>query len=150
MTLRELFRDKTDSSAIQFLRSVLASNLSFLLDFCLCLAFVGIGRINYLVATVMSFTAGSVLNYYLSALWIFEGDKDERKLELAAFLAISFVGLALNALGMYFFTGLLHFHYLLSRVTAACLVFFFNFSCKKRFVFGALARLALAHRSKRG
>jgi putative flippase GtrA len=47
---------------------------------------------------------------------------------------------------MILFTGLLRIHYLISRVIAAILVFFFNFACKKFLVFGALARLSLAHR----
>jgi hypothetical protein len=85
MTLKELLHGKTDSSAIQLVRSVAVSNVAFALDFVLCLAFVSFAKINYLV----------------------------------------------------------------SRVMAAILVFFFNFACKKLLVFGALARLGLAHRTER-
>jgi putative flippase GtrA len=146
MTLKALFHGKTDSSAVQFLRSVVVSNIAFALDFGLCLAFVSLAKINYLLATVMSFTAGSTLNYFLSILWIFEENRSKRKVEFLAFLIISFAGLALNALGMFLLTGLLQIHYLVSRVVAATLVFFFNFACKKRLVFG---ELGLAHRPKR-
>lgn len=152
MTMKTLFRDRTDSSSVQLLRSVLVSNVSFLLDFGLCLLLVGSLKLHYVVATLLSFTAGSLMNYALSILWVFDGNRDERRIELVAFLAVSFIGLGLNALGMYLFTGLLHLHYLVSRVAAATLVFFFNYACKKHLVFGILATatLGLAHRRRRG
>lgn len=169
MTVSELFRGKTDSSRVQFLRSVLVSNVAFLVDFLLCLLFVGTLGIGYVPATAMSFTLASILNYRLSILWVFEGDKEERRLEFLAFLAVSFVGLGLNALGMHLFANVLGVHYLVARVMAASLVFLFNFGCKKELVFGWLARhpeisrgfarglgrslgraFGLAHRGKRG
>jgi putative flippase GtrA len=149
----QLFKGKPNSKYIQFLRSILVSNASFLLDFLLCLLFVGKLGMNYLLATALSFTAGSSLNYLVSIIWVFEGQKDQRKLEFALFLAISCIGLALNALGMYLLTGLGHVHYLLSRVASASTVFLFNYFSKKYFLFGWLEEhsfLGLAHRDRRG
>jgi putative flippase GtrA len=151
--LRQLFKGRPSSKYIQFLRSILVSNVSFLLDFSLCLLFVGGLGMNYLFATALSFTAGSSLNYFLSVLWVFEGDRSSRRLEFLLFLAISLVGLALNGLGMYLLTGLASLHYLLSRVGSASAVFLFNYFTKKYFLFGWLEKrgfLGLAHRENRG
>lgn len=151
--LGQLFKGRPSSKYIQFLRSILVSNVSFLLDFSLCLLLVGSLGLNYILATTLSFTAGSSLNYLLSVLWVFEGDKSGRRIEFLLFLAISFVGLGLNALGMYLLTGLAGLHYLLSRVGSASAVFLFNYFAKKYFLFGLLERrgfLGLAHRDPRG
>lgn len=151
--LGQLFKGRPGSKYIQFLRSILVSNVSFLLDFSLCLLLVGSLGLNYILATTLSFTAGSSLNYLLSVLWVFEGDKSGRRIEFLLFLAISFVGLGLNALGMYLLTGLAGLHYLLSRVGSASAVFLFNYFAKKYFLFGLLERrgfLGLAHRDPRG
>jgi putative flippase GtrA len=151
--LGQLFKGRPGSKYIQFLRSILVSNVSFLLDFSLCLLLVGSLGFNYILATTLSFTAGSSLNYLLSVLWVFEGDKSGRRIEFLLFLAISFVGLGLNALGMYLLTGLAGLYYLLSRVGSASAVFLFNYFAKKYFLFGLLERrgfLGLAHRDPRG
>jgi putative flippase GtrA len=151
--LGQLFKGRPSSKYIQFLRSILVSNVSFLLDFSLCLLFVGGLGMNYILATALSFTAGSSLNYSLSVLWVFEGDKSSRRLEFLLFLAISAIGLALNGLGMYLLAGIANLHYLVARVASASSVFLFNYFCKKYLLFGWLKDsgfLGLVHRDRRG
>jgi Predicted membrane protein len=142
--IEDLLHGRPNSKRVQFLRSILVSNASFLLDYALCLLFVGGLGLDYLVSTALSFTAGTSLNYLLSIRWVFEGDKDGRTLEFALFLAISLVGLALNGLGMYLLTGLCRVRYFISRPLVATTVFLFNYYCKKYLLFG------LAHRGRRG
>jgi len=126
----------------QFLRSVLVSNLSFLLDLGLCAFLVEQLGLEYMIATLFSFTAGSCLNYLLSILWIFEGDRQKRKVEFSFFIAISFIGLGLNSLGMYLFTSVAGWFFLYSRIVSAAIVFLFNYLCKKYLLFIRLGRAA--------
>ena len=105
--LKKLLVGKTDSGKAQFLRSILVSNVSFALDFCVCLLLVGRLRLNYLAATALSFTAGTALNYALSVLWVFdERPVDNRRLEFGFYLFIAALGLGLNALSMLCAAGL--------------------------------------------
>jgi putative flippase GtrA len=136
--LKALFVGKTDSGKAQFLRSILVSNVSFALDFSVCLLLVGRLKVNYLAATALSFTAGTALNYALSVLWVFdERPVEDRRLEFGFYLFISVLGLGLNALSMLLFTGLLRLHYLVSRVLGATLVFFFNYFSRKKLLFSS-------------
>jgi putative flippase GtrA len=136
----ERLKRRPETKYGQFLRSILASNLSFLLDFGLCLVFVEAFGIDYLIATAMSFAAGNSLNYLLSILWIFESDTGKRKIEFTAYLLVSFVGLGLNTLGMYLFTSLAGLYFLYSRLISSAMVFLFNYFCKKYLVFHWLKR----------
>jgi putative flippase GtrA len=145
--LKKLLVGKTGSGKAQFVRSILVSNVSFALDFCVCLLLVGRLKLNYLAATALSFTAGTALNYALSVLWVFdERPVENRRLEFGFYLFIAALGLGLNALSMLFFTGLLHVHYLVSRVLSASLVFFFNYFARKKLLFSQSRFAAIAER----
>jgi len=145
--LKALFVGKTDSGKAQFLRSILVSNVSFALDFSVCLLLVGRLKVNYLAATALSFTAGTALNYALSVLWVFDiRAVEDRRLEFGFYLFISALGLGLNALSMLLFTGLLRLHYLVSRVLSATLVFFFNYFSRKKLLFSQSRLTAIVGR----
>lgn len=120
----------------EFLRSALVSSISFALDFLVCMLIVESAGLDYVAATAISFTAGTVLNYFLSLHWVFgRSGKLSRHLGFLAFIGTAAIGLLLNGLAMYCFTGIYHVHYLVSRVMSATLVFFFNFACRKFLIF---------------
>ncbi len=134
--LRSVFLGDAKSGTAQFVRSLIVSWVSFGLDFFICYLLVNKLAMHYVVATSISFTAGTILNYVLNTIWIFrDGPVKSRKIEFAAFLILSAVGLGINALCMYFFTGLIHIHYLISRVLSACIGFIFNFWSRKYLLF---------------
>ena len=133
---RELIVGKELPGYRAFLRSVLVSSLSFILDFFLCMFLVEKFQFGYLAATVMSFMTGTILNYCLSSRFVFgRGSIESRSLEFLAFIGIASIGLFLNAIDMYVLTSFLGLHYLVSRVIAGSLVFFFNYFCRKFLVF---------------
>lgn len=119
----------------EFARSALVSLLSFALDFFVCMLIVERTGMNYLVAMTISFTLGTVLNYILSILWIFGRGPGRWHMEFLAFLGTAGIGLVLNGMAMFCFTGLFRIHYLISRVLSSTLVFFFNFACRKFLIF---------------
>jgi putative flippase GtrA len=120
----------------EFLRSAIVSSLSFGLDFLTCMLIVERTGMGYLGATAISFTAGTLMNYLLSVIWVFgRGRIESWHLELLAFLGIAAIGLLLNDAAMYLFTGRLGIHYLVSRVMSATSVFFFNFAARKYLLF---------------
>jgi putative flippase GtrA len=122
-----------------FLRSVVVSLLSFIIDFFACMLLVEKANLGYLGAMTISFTVATVVNYILSTKVIFgHGAMDNPGLEFLAFLGIAAVGLVLNGLDMYIFTTLLGIYYLVSRVLAGTLVFFFNYFCRRYLIFAGL------------
>lgn len=124
-----------------FGRSALVSFVAFCLDFFLCMFFVSRLGIGYLPATMMSFMAGTILNYALCVLLVFgRSDLDSWRVEFLAFLGIAGMGLLLNGLCMYFFTSIVGLYYLVSRVVSAAFVFFFNYWCRKYLLFSSSAK----------
>lgn len=134
--LKSLFVGEAKTGTAQFIRSLFVSWISFALDFFICFLLVNKAGMHYVVATTISFTVGTILNYILNTLWIFRnGPVKSRKLEFAAFIILSAIGLGINSLCMYLFTGLIHIHYLISRVLSGTIGFVFNFWSRKYLLF---------------
>ena len=135
--LRRAFLAPADSGRVQLLRSMVASFVSFALDFHLCAFLVELAGLSYLPAASLSFAAGTLLNYLLTVAWIFRTSRlKDRRLEFLAYFAFAALGLGLNGAFMYLFTGVAGVHYLVSRVLAGALVFAFNFALRKFVLFG--------------
>ena len=135
--LRRAFLAPADSGRVQLLRSMVASFVSFALDFLLCAFLVELAGLSYLPAASLSFAAGTLLNYLLAVAWIFRTSRlKDRRLEFLAYFAFAALGLGLNGAFMYLFTGVAGVHYLVSRVLAGALVFAFNFALRKFVLFG--------------
>jgi putative flippase GtrA len=91
-------------------------------------------HINYLVAATISFSVAVVINYFLSTLWIFES-KRKRSIEFSLFLIVGAVGLVLNDLILWLLTSKFGLYYLLAKLVATAIVFFWNFLGRKALVF---------------
>ena len=136
MRLKALFVGKTDHTFIHLLRSILSSSLGFSIDFGLLAFFVEILQVYYLIAASMSFAAGTTMTYILSVRWIFSRRKvRDRRLEYLLFTAVGVIGLLLNAVLLWLFTESAGVHYLLSKIIAASMVFFWNFVARKLLLF---------------
>lgn len=131
--LKELLLAPTDNGLLQFCRYLIVGGFSFIADaLVLRLCEKGLGM-HYLAAAALGFLFGVTVNYILSGLLAFAGKKARvgKTAELAIFLAISVMGLGLTELLMWLFTDLGGFHYMVSKVIAAAIVFLWNFLAKK-------------------
>ena len=136
MHLKVVFTGKSDKTFIHLIRSLFSSNLGFLIDFGLLAFLVEILRIHYLVAASISFTAGTTVTYILSVRWIFSRRNiRDKKLEYLLFMAVGGIGVILNGVLLWFFTEIIGVHYLLSKIVAASMVFFWNFFARKFLLF---------------
>lgn len=87
---------------------------------------------NYLAAATVSFVVALVVNYILSTWWIFKQTRfASRWHDFGLYGLIGLVGLGLNDLLLWLFTGGLGWHYLLSKGVATVLVFGWNFMGRK-------------------
>jgi putative flippase GtrA len=134
---------KPSTTRGQLLLSVASSMLSFGLDFGVLAFLTEIIRLHYLVSAALSFVLGTTTSYTLSILYIFDVRRyASRTIEYGLFVLVGLIGLGLNELFLWTLTDVLGIHYLVSKIAAASLVFFWNFGARKLILFSASPRPA--------
>jgi putative flippase GtrA len=106
-----------------------------LIDFALLFYFTHFFKINYLLSSVISFMSATILNYYLCTYWIFKVRSVENKhLEFLYYILITGVGLGINSLLIWFCTAFLGYYFMLSKLFATFVTFWWNFGARKYFL----------------
>ncbi len=112
------------------------SLVSFALDFGTLAFLTEIAGLHYLASAALSFLLGTSLSWLLSVRWVFDVRRyNSRMAEYGLFVFVGAVGLGLNEILLWAFTDGLGLYYLLSKVIAASLVFFWNFGMRKALLF---------------
>jgi putative flippase GtrA len=94
----------------------------------------GVG-VNYLFSAVAAFLIASILNYWLSVRYVFEGGRFAGHVEFGYFITTSAIGLAINQSILYVLVGHLYVNYLIAKFVSIFVVLFWNFMSKKKLVF---------------
>lgn len=104
-------------------------------DFFLLYALTTFFKLNYLQSGVISFLSGSILNYFLSTLFVFnERPISNKKIEFIAYIIVSSIGMGVNILLLYLLTEYMHFFYLFSKVVATASTFVWNFWSRRQII----------------
>jgi putative flippase GtrA len=120
----------------QLARAVPVSLVSFALDFGALALLTEIAGLHYLLSAALSFLLGTTVSWLLSILWVFDVRRfSSRFAEYALFVFVGVVGLAINEVLLWAFTDGVGLHYLLSKLIAATLGFFWNFGMRKALLF---------------
>lgn len=120
----------------EFVRYFFAGGSAFLVDSTILYLLTQFGGFHYLTAASMGFMAGIIYTYALSVSWVFDHRVcSNRWQEFSVFAVIGLTGLAMNAGIMWLLTDAIGFHYLLSKVGAAAMIFLFNFYARKALLF---------------
>jgi putative flippase GtrA len=100
------------------------------------------GEVDYQIAGAMSFTAGMLVAYAGSVLFVFN-DRRQRSLaaEAIGFFAIGFLGLACNQTLLFVFVYFGGLGVGLAKAPTAALVFTFNFVARRTLLFSSNARV---------
>lgn len=130
--LKTLLTEPSANPFIQFLRYVFVGGISFLVDAGVLWLFARAGM-HYLLAACFGFIAGLCCNFLLSRALVFRAQTPRvgRALEFFGYALIGLIGLGLTEALLYFFTEIVHFHYMLSKVVASAVVLFWNFLARK-------------------
>ena len=113
-----------------------SSAVCFALDFATLALLTEVFGLFYLLSAAVSFSLGTTLSYILSVRWVFRARRVPSKaVEYGLFFIIGAVGLALNEALLWLFTEKLLLFYLLSKIAAGALVFFWNFGARKLLLF---------------
>lgn len=131
-SIDKLLRNQTDKTHIQFFRYIFVGGTAFIVDFISLYTFTDIFGVYYLFSAALAFTLGLIANYVLSINWVF----NNRTLsniwsEFTVFAIIGIIGLTLNELFIWVFTDYIGLYYLVSKIFAATLILFWNFSARK-------------------
>jgi putative flippase GtrA len=120
----------------ELVRSIATSMISFAMDFGILALLTEVFRVYYLISAAVSFGIGVTVSYALSVLWVFGNRRIPSKAaEYGLFVLIGLLGLGLNEALLWLFTEKLSIFYLLSKLIAAILVFFWNFGARKYILF---------------
>ncbi len=135
-TKKKLFIDETTDWKIQFVRYFFVGGAAFIVDYGLLVILTELFNFHYLLSATISFIAGLVVNYLISISWIFKNSKlSNTILEFLIYGAIGVVGLLLNNVLLYFFTDIIHIHYMISKLITAALVMIWNFFGRRIILF---------------
>lgn len=127
---------KTDNILVQLFRYFVVSGLSLVIDFCTLFAFTDLLHIHYLVSSVLSYSIGLVINYYISVNWVFGTRKyADRRKEFTIFVVIGIAGLGINTLVMFVCTGLFSLYYLTARVISAAIGYTWKYVARRLILF---------------
>ena len=89
-----------------------------------------------IVGTIVGFICGLIFNYILSCCFVFDNNKFARtKKGFWVFTALSAVGLAIHALGMYLGYSLLGINEWIVKIVLTLVVLAFNYITRKRIIF---------------
>lgn len=129
-------RRRKTSLMTQLLRYGVVGGIAFLVDYGTLYALTEFAGLHHLVSAALAFTAGLLVNYTLSILWVFRGERSWKPAaEFTAFAAIGIVGAGLNEGIIWLGTDVAGLHYLLSKLISTAIVFFWNFFARKLLIF---------------
>lgn len=135
-TIEKLFRQNTDKTIVQLFRYFFVGGAAFIVDFGSLYILTDIFGIYYLISAAIAFILGLIVNYLLSISWVFnQRTMDNRLSEFTVFTIIGVIGLGLNEVLIWFFTGYIGLFYLVSKIIAAVIILFWNFFARKYALF---------------
>lgn len=127
---------KSDKTFIQLFRYGFVRGIAYSVDFGSLVFLTEVFKIHYLISAAIAFILGFLTNYTLSISWVFsKRTLADKRIEFLIFSIIGLVGLGLNEVIIWFFTELIHFHYLISKIFSTVVVFFWNFFARKKMLF---------------
>lgn len=128
----KLVIEETNNTLIQFIRYLFVGGIAAVVNIGGLYIFNTVFNIHYLVANVISFILGLVVNYLLSKKFVFSKETSFSKiLEFSIYTIIGVIGLALDTLFMWIFTDKIQLYFMISKIISTVLVFVWNFLGRK-------------------
>jgi putative flippase GtrA len=132
LSIHALLIEPTNNTFAQFARYTIVGAAALLADLATLFLLTHFGGVYYLVSAAVAFSIGLMINYLVSAVWVFaHRTVQNRTVEFGIFAAIGVAGLGLNELGMWLLSGLWGVYYLWAKLITAVLVYFWNFGARK-------------------
>lgn len=128
-----MYITKLNSQIIKF---VVAGTLSFAVDIFVFFVLMLINKEFYVIKSIISFLAGSIINYLFSIGWVFDNNKYSFSIqEFINFLFFTLLGLVVSLITLIYSAEVLKTSYIVSKMISVISATFFNYYTKKNIVF---------------
>ena len=109
----------------------------FVVDFVILLIFLKFTKINYLLASAISYSVGIILSYVTSIRWIFKKRtyKKRWKVEFGSFSVIEISALVFMTCTLFLMSGVFLLNVLIAKVIANFVSGIYNYYIKYKFLF---------------
>ena len=124
-----------DRIPVQAIKYGLAAFGGFLADYAALLALKEWGGLHYLIAVPIAFLIGIAVNYLIGIWIVFRRGNLSLAKELALFLTISLLALAITEGSMYLLTDLFRIDYRISRLISGVVTYLFNFFSRRFLIY---------------
>ena len=122
---------------IQALKYGLAAFGGFLADYGALIMLKEWLGLHYLVAVPIAFLIGIAVNYLIGIWFVFRRGSLSLVKEVALFLVISLLALAITEGSMYLLTDMIHIDYRISRLISGVVTYLFNFFSRRQLLYRA-------------
>ena len=131
-----LFVKKNSHKLVEFMRYFFVSVASLGTDFLLLYLLTAYADFHYLISAAIGYLAGLCVNYLLSVSWVFHKKRlNNKAAEFSVFALIGVIGLGVNEVLMWLFTGVFMLHYMVSRIFSAGIGYTWKYVVRKYLLF---------------
>src|SRR5258708_7577858 len=126
--LQKTFTGSASRGIVQLVRYGLVVGVAAPIDLGGYILLKSVFNLHYVLAATISFTVSLLVNYWMSVAWVWTNRTGMSHCnDVIAFTAIGLVGLGITDLVIFLLTDLGHVHYIISKLVAFCIVFFWSF-----------------------
>ena len=116
---------------IQLIKFGVVGVIATIIDFGVLILLKEVLGVYVLIASAVSFAVSVVVNYLLSMLFVFKGNKENKVREFIIFVLLSVGGLFINQFVMWLGTEIFSTYYLFVKIFACVFVPVYNFITRK-------------------
>ena len=140
--LKNGLASSNDKVGWQFFRYLCTGGSAALVDWFIFWLLIALFDVHYLISAFISFSVATLVNYYLSANWVFlNSRKYGHTAELFLVFLVSLIGLLINQACLYLLIEIGLLHYMLAKIISTGVVFFWNFFLRKYYIFNHRVKL---------
>lgn len=140
---KKLFVHQTSHGLVQLIRYGLVVAIAAPIDLGGYIVLKSVFGVYYVLAATISFTVSLIANYLLSVAWVWTNHTGrQRHVDAVIFGVIGIVGLGLTDLIVWAFTDFVGFNFILSKLVAFMIVFFWSFGARHYLFTGRLKTAA--------
>lgn len=129
---KKLFVDQSSHGLVQLIRYGLVVAIAAPIDLGGYVVLKSAFHVYYVLAATISFTVSLIVNYLLSVAWVWTNHTGrQRHIDATIFMIIGIVGLVITDAVVYLFTDFAHSNYIISKLIAFTIVFFWSFGARR-------------------
>lgn len=136
MTPHDTHNTDRPSTLVSFFRYNASAIIATTGDFLTLVFLTEVLYLWYLFSTVIGALVGACIAFALGRNWAFVSKEERKRVQAVRYTIVALGSLALNTLGVYFFTEVTGFPYTISKVITAVIVGVgYNYTLSKYYIF---------------